>query len=160
MAALAWASPACGPAPDGAPAQSLQSCTPEAEGTLDLGVGRQRFEAVAEGDDVAITPGFQGGYHLYGSVRAKGVDPTGVRLDFLVCQDGQRIGQRRPLRVDLVEQGDQWAYVGVMVLLYDVFGPLQIADRETTMAAQVVDRSGARATDTVTFTTRCCDERR
>jgi len=123
-------------------------------------VGRQRFQAVDEGGDVALTPGFQGGYHLYGSVRARGVDPTHVSLDFLVCQDGRRVGQRRPLRVDLSEQGDQWVYVGAMVMLYDVYGPLQLSDRQTTMAAQLVDRDGVRATDTITFTTRCCDERR
>ena len=54
--------------------------------------------------------------------------------------------------------GDALGYVGVTVILNDNLGPSQVQDRETTMAVQMVERSGRRSTDTVSFVTRCCAE--
>src|SRR6185295_17077923 len=63
------------PEPDAAPA--TRSC----EGIeAILGSGFREFEAVKDGDTVWLFRGPQGGYMIYLSVRAKGLDPTNVTV--------------------------------------------------------------------------------
>ena len=40
-----------------------------------LGSGVDAFDPLADGDDLGIVQGPQGGFHVYGSVRAVGLDP-------------------------------------------------------------------------------------
>lgn len=47
---------------------------------LEVGTGNREFTPVADGDTVFLFRGPQGGYMLYISVRASGIDPTSARL--------------------------------------------------------------------------------
>lgn len=49
-------------------------CAAAGAPAVELGTGTTAFAPLAEGDEVAIVQGPQGGYHLDGSVRATGVD--------------------------------------------------------------------------------------
>lgn len=51
---------------------------------LELGTGFNQFVAVADGDPVPIIHGLQGGFHIWGSVQARYVDPIGINLRFEV----------------------------------------------------------------------------
>lgn len=48
-----------------------------AEASLEVGTGTARFVPLADGDEVAMVRGAQGGWHLWVSVRAEGLD-TGL----------------------------------------------------------------------------------
>lgn len=45
---------------------------------VELGTGDSEFEAIADGDDIFIVQGPQGGYHFFGSVRARNLEPGDV----------------------------------------------------------------------------------
>ena len=47
-----------------------------------LGHGYERFTAIGDGDELPIVMGIQGGYHVWGEVRARFVDPRQLRLEF------------------------------------------------------------------------------
>ena len=53
-----------------------------------LGTGFDRFVPVADGDAVPIIKGIQGGYHIWGSVRARYVDPRQLHLVFTLFVGG------------------------------------------------------------------------
>ncbi len=48
---------------------------PDLDPALSLGTGVDAFEEVADGDDIVIVYGPQGGYHLDGSLRVQGINP-------------------------------------------------------------------------------------
>jgi hypothetical protein len=48
--------------------------------SMELGTGVRQFQAVRDGDTVYLYRGPQGGYMIYLSVRAKGLDPNDVTL--------------------------------------------------------------------------------
>ncbi len=50
--------------------------------TADVGGGVDQFITLHDGDSVPIIHGLQGGYHVWGSVRAANVDPSGLALRF------------------------------------------------------------------------------
>jgi hypothetical protein len=77
-AALCGACSACGAGPVTFPGP------PE----LELGTGFADFVPVADGDAVPIIHGLQGGYHIWGSLRARYLDPTALRLRFTVTLAG------------------------------------------------------------------------
>ncbi|MBX7191964.1 MAG: hypothetical protein K1X94_07900 [Sandaracinaceae bacterium] len=60
---------------------TLEACAAAApeptEASLELGTGTARFEPLSDGDEVPMTHGAQGGWHLWISARA-----TGLREDF------------------------------------------------------------------------------
>jgi hypothetical protein len=56
---------------------SLGACAAEptpADATLSLGTGTSRFVALADGDEVPMIHGAQGGWHVWVSVRVEGMD--------------------------------------------------------------------------------------
>src|SRR6266508_3415485 len=57
-----------------------KSCGSSSEVSMELGTGVREYQAVADGDTVYLYRGPQGGYMIYLSVRARGLDPSDVRL--------------------------------------------------------------------------------
>ena len=51
-----------------------QAPSPPGEASLEVGTGTARFVPVVDGDEVALVRGAQGGWHLWVSVRATGLD--------------------------------------------------------------------------------------
>lgn len=67
---------------------------------IDLGTGELEFEPLADGDELAIVQGSQGGYHLYGSFRVKNVvtgnardllEPTNPTMTFDIVHAGESL---------------------------------------------------------------------
>lgn len=52
----------------------------EGDSFVELGTGVTGFEALAEGGDIELVAGFQGGWHVDAAVRFGGFSPTGVTL--------------------------------------------------------------------------------
>ncbi|WP_437665326.1 hypothetical protein [Sorangium sp. So ce1182] len=51
------------------------------QGIVELGTGEWRFEPLADGQEVELAHGAQGGWHLWTSVRTLGLEPEGVELE-------------------------------------------------------------------------------
>ncbi|WP_434046707.1 MULTISPECIES: hypothetical protein [Sorangium] len=54
---------------------------PPAQGVAELGTGEWQFEPLADGQEVELAHGAQGGWHLWTSVRTLGLEPEGVELE-------------------------------------------------------------------------------
>ncbi|WP_437720318.1 hypothetical protein [Sorangium sp. So ce861] len=54
---------------------------PPARGIAELGTGEWQFEPLADGQEVELAHGAQGGWHLWTSVRTLGLEPEGVLLE-------------------------------------------------------------------------------
>ena len=52
----------------------LSACADAVEPGILLGTGEYEFEALGDGDEIDIVYGPQGGYHLLGSIRIKGLE--------------------------------------------------------------------------------------
>lgn len=88
----AAAAPACGsdggedPMWDAAPASDARALcysgggTPAEGAEVELGTGQSEFVPVEDDDEVALFAGLQGGYHVFGNARVKGLDPGGAGL--------------------------------------------------------------------------------
>jgi len=66
-------------------------CTPdlEVDPLVILGSGEVEFVQLTEaGQEVELVNGVQGGWHIWGSVRATGLDWRELRLDFTVSEPG------------------------------------------------------------------------
>jgi hypothetical protein len=78
-----------------AAAATLPACGPHVPASypgppdVTLGTGYDQFVPVDDGADVPIIMGLQGGYHIWGSVRARYVDPRQVHLVFTLYLAGQ-----------------------------------------------------------------------
>jgi hypothetical protein len=63
---------------------TLFACAGEAapgEGTVELGTGEWEFVPLTDEQPVELIFGVQGGYHVWTSFRAEGLDPEGVMLE-------------------------------------------------------------------------------
>ncbi|MSP59975.1 MAG: hypothetical protein EXR72_06475 [Myxococcales bacterium] len=105
---------ACGPAPHTYPGP------PE----VTLGTGVTTFVPVGEGADVPIIMGIQGGYHIWGSVRARYMEPQQIHLLFtLTFPGGEKPFSIRHDTVDLTgtrDGLDPGEHIGSAVFLPDV----------------------------------------
>jgi len=55
---------------------------------VELGTGEWEFVPLADGDDVSLAAGAQGGFHIWTSVRADVADPARVHLEITTTTDG------------------------------------------------------------------------
>jgi hypothetical protein len=109
---------------------------------VEIGTGSDHFVALADGDTVPIIHGIQGGYHVWGAVRARGVDPSGLRLRFTVwLTDGTDPVTTRTDRVDLDGSG---VHAGTAVFLPD---PTVVRDHDCRLRVDITDVDGRTAGD-------------
>ena len=91
---------------------------------VQLGTGYQQFVAISDGDAVPIIMGLQGGFHVWGSVRARWLDPFQLHLHFTITLDGQSATQAvRDDNIDLAGTDDGTTYgehLGSAVIFNDV----------------------------------------
>lgn len=78
---------------------------------ITLGTGVDSFVPVADGDAVPIIMGLQGGYHIWGSVRARYVDPVQLHIVFTLYLVGNDTPETiRHDHVDLAGTSDGLSY--------------------------------------------------
>ena len=116
----------CGASFDGPPA-------------VDVGTGVDQFVALHDGDPVPIIHGIQGGYHVWGSVRAHNLAPSDVKLRFTLTRvaDGAAI----TLRTDTVDLDDS-EHLGSAVFLPD---PDAVRGQACRLHLDVTDSTGRAA---------------
>jgi hypothetical protein len=129
--------PACGHAPPSFPAPP----------DVTLGTGSDLFVPVADGDQVPIIMGLQGGFHIWGSVRARYVDPHQLHLVFTLFLEGQDTPLTiRHDHVDLAGTSDGLDYgehLGSAVFLPDV---MSVRGQPCRWRLDVTDLEGRTAT--------------
>ena len=98
--------------------------------------------------------GPQGGYHIWLSLRAQGLDPVGVAVsvDMTLVGSGRRVKPGRTLRaVGLRQQGPWLEFSG---LFGYVSCPCQVRDRAVRVKLSATDRRGRQASAEATLTPR------
>lgn len=81
-----------------------------AEPSCALGTGIDAYAPLEEGDPIDVYAGAQGGFHVFASVRATGIEPgdpvhfddANPWLDFVVYLDGTPIDWSDPVRIGLL----------------------------------------------------------
>ena len=120
-----------------------------------IGTGPDSFVPLADGDAIPIVHGTQGGYHVWGSIRAREVDPHGLALRFTLVIDGDAAMGTAPLSVtvrddrvdlDLAGSGSDaiGTHAGTVVFLPD---PAAVRGRSCRFRVAATDAGGRHATD-------------
>lgn len=113
--------------------------------------------AIDEGTTVWITYGLQGGYHIWGSLRATALDPRDVRMQFALHADGEQIGGA-DYRDELFRADDgAFEYGGVTVFIYDDVAVEALDGRALEMTLRVTDTGTKSAEDRLSVVARCCE---
>lgn len=125
--------------------------------SLVLGTGSIFFEDITDGQDLPISQGPQGGFHVYGSLRASGLHP-GTWEDFtdplnpvvsfdIIDSDGQTLGGftelPRPLKV---RSDGTLELVGEYVVL-DIGEMNDVTFQTVTLSVEVADTCGSVISD-------------
>jgi hypothetical protein len=128
-----------------------------------LGTGEAEFAGVDDGDVLQIVQGPQGGFHLLGSVRVKGLEPGDPRdlsspdnptVTFAVLHDGAEVQLLQPFTQGLEavpSSAAPWTHeqVGRFVTL-DIAADDDLDGETVTVRVQVDDVRGVTVRDEVT----------
>jgi hypothetical protein len=122
---------------------------------LELGTGEDAFVPLSAGDPLPFVLGPQGGYHVYGSLRATGVatgdpdDPFGPQsplVTFVVTVDGAEVAAVREQPRPLVEGPGGATTVGQLVV-FSAVDPTAFDGAAATFSAELSDACGTTLTD-------------
>ncbi|MCZ7683954.1 MAG: hypothetical protein M5U28_36375 [Sandaracinaceae bacterium] len=133
--------------PDGSTSEP-DAWTPSGDPSVELGTGRDSFEAFEDGDTLQLVAGCQGAQHIWTSVRAWGLDPRGTILDVSVTRDSDEmlVSQTFRVRVSLEPvAGTDYAQVSGLTVV--VPEPDLAIGEALTMRLSVTDMEGRTATD-------------
>ena len=125
---------------------------------VQIGTGSAEFAPLTEGQEVRITAGPQGGYHVWGALRAGGFNPNDVFIEFRLVRDGLVLaesGYEDDLRPADTDGPFQYSGVAVVVLSGDA---ATIADQPARLEVTLTPVHGEPLTDGVNVRPVCCDE--
>lgn len=122
-----------------------------------IGTGTSRYETLTAGESVDIIQGPQGGYHVWGALRAGGIDPHGVTLNFGLYL-GEKLVAEAHYQDDLVatqvpEAPYEYTRVAVILIEND---PGAVTDRPARLTVELVPADGPPLTDEVEVRPLCC----
>ncbi len=121
--------------------------TPDAgfggDAQLQVGTGDFAFVPVAEGDPVAIVLGPQGGYHIFISLRARGINNSGLRMEVGVLDAETRtsLSAETSIRGRMSPAEDDWVFRPALLGILDV-PPQQIHGTDVILWGRVRDANG------------------
>jgi hypothetical protein len=137
----------------------LGGCAAEVvgDGTVELGTGEWRFEPVVDGQDVTLVRGVQGGFHVWVSMHADGLEREGVTMELVTAKmDGTRDPEMSVVDVDLAPatEGAGTELLGWPAILAD---PGCVVDSALLVRVTLTDRRGAQASDELVVIPRGTD---
>lgn len=137
------------------PACGSEGTGDDEEVALVIGTGEAAFETLRSGDHLSLHAGTQGGHHVWLSVRARGLEPEGLRmlLDVIPTQpapeahsdvriDFTRVTDATGLSEDAGAAGDWIEFVGWPA---QVLAPECAADKPVRLELTLEDRHGRKA---------------
>ena len=93
---------------------------------VELGTGQESFLAIADNDPVDIIFGPQGGHHIWGAVRVRGMKANAAHVRLAaVAEDGDKAGGGGPLRIQFERADAHQERAGLFIYIDD---PAQIDD--------------------------------
>lgn len=131
----------------GCAGESNPNPPPAPEPVLELGTGLDEFVPITDGDSVPIVHGIQGGYHIWGSLRARDLGPEQVRLHYtLTLEETGELVSSVKIVVGLhpAENEDAWVSLGSFVF---VPMPMQVHGQDVLMQVEATDRASSTASD-------------
>lgn len=143
-------------APDVAP-----PCATTSEGTptLELGTGLEGFVPLIGEDEVLMTEGIQGGFHLWGGLRGSGFAPEDAEASFtLENEAGESVGALVWIGdYQCDEDTEQWARFGLTVFLDFAVWPPDVEGERWELCVDATMSDGTELSDCRTVIVRCCD---
>jgi len=135
------------------------------EPAFELGTGELEFEALADGDEILVIHGPQGGYHLLGSLRAVGIeagthddlgDPQNPTMELEVEYDGRQLVVNGTFTQGMVPSSPPdpaWTHqtLGRLAIL-DIADDSELDGEEVLFSAKITPTSGPVFTDSHTLT--------
>ncbi len=129
---------------------------------VELGTGATSFESLQVGDEIYVTQGPQGGFHVLGSVRVVGLspgdaddlnDPDNPLTEFQLHRGATRVdGGAANYRQGLDRTtDDSYEMLGRLVIL-DIADDAELDDQGVTLSVTVTDRRGRSASDSIALT--------
>lgn len=132
---------------------ALDGGPPPCAPALELGSGAREWQPVDDGDTLYLYWGPQGGYHLYLSVRARGLDPSDVNVCYVerYKDTGEKFGEGCwRVRLRPVEGApDLYERIGILGQVYDQYTtmPYLIRGHDAEVEVMTTDRWGCSASD-------------
>lgn len=121
-----------------------------AEPRVEIGTGITSFVDIADGADVELVNGPQGGWHVDVALRLYDVNPQELtmRIEGYDATSGDPVGV--PIERILTErrvqpEGDHWLRVGDQ-LIFAIEGPDEVTDTDVRIEARITTPEGAMAT--------------
>lgn len=118
----------------------LVCCTPALEPSIDLGTGTGAFQPLAEGADLALVYGPQGGWHVDVALRTAGLNPDATSIAYLAVDGSDEVSFPAEMRLasNLVQDtNDGWDRLGDRVV-FDVEQDTDVVGRTLQLTVEVV----------------------
>jgi hypothetical protein len=118
--------------------------------TVELGTGTDHYESLTAGEKLIFNLGPQGGgrfggYNIWGGVKASGVNPAGVTLDYVLTATSGAVLAHSNRMATLVPDGSgSYVAFGITVILDDC---CKATMRPLHLHLQFMDQSGVTKTD-------------
>lgn len=108
---------------DTPPNQTMDAGPPDAgDPALTVGHGESGYEPLADGDEVLLHMGIQGGWHIFAAARARDVSPGGAELDYTLVdpESGDPVASPRTVLLgdeQVLWDGASWERFGDTVVI-------------------------------------------
>lgn len=135
----------------------LVGCSVEDNGTLELSTTPDAFEGVEDGAGVRIAAGFQGGYHVFATLRSQMRLDNPVLVSMNICQ-GDAVVARNRVESDFNEVSNRFQSDNHLIYVLHDYRPEQLDGQPSLVAVRLSDASGRRAEALFNVVTECCDE--
>lgn len=115
------------------------------EERIELGTGQDQFLALKDGQTVDIVKGPQGGFHVWGALRAWKLDPKNLEIEYWIdlAAGGENIAHNK-YRLSLLPKGDYAEWFGMTLFILD---PSKVDGKEVVIRFEAKDASGRLAQD-------------
>jgi hypothetical protein len=124
---------------------------------VEVGTGQTSFVSIPGGEDLPFYMGPQGGFHVWGSVRARGYTPAASNdpndLDhpvvrFTLQRGSEAVAGTSPLHWNLAPVGDGWREKTGAFVIFSAPSPLALEGEAVSLQVQLTDRCALVGTDT------------
>lgn len=111
---------------------------------VELGTGADGFHPVADGDQLPLVMGPQGGYHIWAAVRVRApINPKNLTMNFRLILDGAEVSNNT-WKFTLSQNGSTWEWYAGTEIVDD---PMAVSGKEVEYRVEVVDVDGRKGSD-------------
>lgn len=133
----------------------LWACGPPPEPSLELGTGTGTFRQLADGDELALVYGPQGGWHVDVAIRTVGLDADATLLEYAARDEASVVSFPAEMQLAdnlVVPTADGWDRLGDRVV-FDIGADTDVVGRTLELTVEV-EQDGVRLTDARTVVVR------